>query len=74
MKTCKDCIHYKVCKENDDLYHVSRLTPDGDIVDRCRCFEDKLKEETDETCQEYCMQLPVHMANRLQKQTVLNTK
>ena len=53
LKTCKDCIHYKVCKENDDLYHVSRLTPDGDIVDRCRRFEDKLKEETDEACQEY---------------------
>lgn len=53
MKTCKDCIHYKVCKENDDSYHVSRLTPDGDIVDRCRSFEDKLKEETDEACQEY---------------------
>ena len=35
MKTCRDCVHYVECLENYDTYHVSTLTPDNDVTDRC---------------------------------------
>ena len=41
MKTCRDCVHYVECLENYDTYHVSILTPDSDVTDRCMSFEDK---------------------------------
>ena len=43
MKTCGDCIHYIECLENYNTYHVSTLTPDSDVTDRCMSFEDKTK-------------------------------
>lgn len=43
MKTCRDCVHYAECLENYDTYHVSTLTPDSDVTDRCMSFEDKTK-------------------------------
>ena len=41
MKTCRDCVHYAKCLENYDTYHVSTLTPDNDVTDRCNQFKDK---------------------------------
>lgn len=41
MKTCRDCVNYVECLENYDTYHVSTLTPDSDVTDRCNQFEDK---------------------------------
>lgn len=41
MKTCRDCVHYVECLENYNTYHVSTLTPDSDVTDRCNQFEDK---------------------------------
>lgn len=41
MKTCRDCVHYAECLENYNTYHVSTLTPDSDVTDRCNQFEDK---------------------------------
>lgn len=41
MKTCGDCVHYAKCLENYNTYHVSTLTPDSDVTDRCNQFEDK---------------------------------
>ena len=41
MKTCGDCVHYTECLENYNTYHVSTLTPDNDVTDRCNQFEDK---------------------------------
>lgn len=38
MKTCKDCVHYEVCKKNDNLYHTSSLTVESDVSDRCKNF------------------------------------
>ena len=43
MKTCRDCVHYAECSENYNTYHVSTLTPDSDVTDRCMSFEDKTK-------------------------------
>ena len=43
MKTCRDCVHYAECLENYNTYHVSTLTPDSDVTDRCVSFEDKSK-------------------------------
>ena len=43
MKTCRDCVHYAECLENYNTYHVSTLTPDSDVTDRCMSFEDKTK-------------------------------
>ena len=43
MKTCRDCVHYAECLENYNTYHVSTLTPDSDVTDRCMPFEDKTK-------------------------------
>ena len=43
MKTCRDCVHYAECLENYNTYHVSTLTPDSDVTDRCMSFEDKSK-------------------------------
>ena len=42
-KTCRDCVHYAECLENYNTYHVSTLTPDSDVTDRCMSFEDKTK-------------------------------
>ena len=41
LKTCRDCVHYAKCLENYNTYHVSTLTPDNDVTDRCNQFEDK---------------------------------
>ena len=43
MKTCRDCVHYAECLENYNTYHVSTLTPDSDVTDKCMSFEDKTK-------------------------------
>lgn len=43
MKTCRDCVHYTECLENYNTYHVSTLTPDSDVTDRCKSFKDKTK-------------------------------
>ena len=43
MKTCRDCVHYAECLENYNTYHVSTLTPDSDVTDRCMSFEAKTK-------------------------------
>ena len=43
MKTCGDCVHYTECLANYNTYHVSTLTPDSDVTDRCKSFEDKTK-------------------------------
>ena len=43
MKTCRDCVNYTICAENYNTYHISRLTPDSDVSDRCEHFEDKTK-------------------------------
>ena len=43
MKTCRDCAHYTECLENYNTYHVSTLTPDSDVTNRCMSFEDKTK-------------------------------
>lgn len=43
MKICRDCVYYEVCKENNNLYHASRLTPESDVTDRCNQFKDKIE-------------------------------
>lgn len=44
MKTCKDCIHYKICKEYDadySEYYMKLVLFDGyDITALCEDFED----------------------------------
>lgn len=41
MKTCNDCLHYNICKNNNTLCHTSRLTSDSDITERCSDFADR---------------------------------
>ena len=43
MKTCRDCVHYAGCLKNYNTYHISTLTPDSDVTDRCSHFEDSTK-------------------------------
>lgn len=41
MKTCSDCVNYARCLADYNTYHVSTLTADSDVTDRCNQFEDK---------------------------------
>lgn len=43
MKTCKDCIHYKICEAYDadyTEYVINALLTEGDVTDLCEDFED----------------------------------
>lgn len=43
MKTCKDCIHYKICEAYDadyTEYVINELLIEGDVTDLCEDFED----------------------------------
>ena len=41
MKTCNDCLHCNVCKNNNAIYHTSRLTSESDVTERCQDFSDR---------------------------------
>lgn len=43
MKTCEDCVNYARCLADYNTYHVSTLTADSNVTDRCEHFEDKTK-------------------------------
>ena len=44
MKTCKDCVHYKICKDFDADYlecYIETVFVDGcDVTDACEDFSD----------------------------------
>lgn len=41
--TCKDCIHYEVCKRIDNKMEVKNMSLNETIQEMCRDFKDKSK-------------------------------